>query len=258
MTTATTNTSGADIKIGDGKTEVSAPGGGTAELSTNTGGGGGFGAVPEGFDPSRDLDLPRIILVHGTSEICDEVLEGGKAKAGSHILGQDSLLIDDDGSVAITVCAMDFFYEENLDQDERAERFPERYRNTAEVAAAGLTTKWQDDTRPGAIPVLDLVVAVERPETGADHIAWMPCADGKDRLVCRMTLRKGSYRFGGKTVWTAAHGALRKAGYPTGRFKLEHHKYTAGSNKVSASKLTLLAERNTPEAVAAIKELMGE
>lgn len=259
-TTDTPTEAEADVTIGEGKTEL-ANSAGIPDLNLTTGGGraGGFGAVPEGFDPTRDLDLQRIILVHGTSDICDEVVDGGKAKAGCHVLGQEALLIDEDSSIVVSVCAMDFFYEENLSQDERADRFPERYRSAADALGAGLTLKWTDGQPAGAIPVLDLVVAVERPDAEfGEHIAWMPCSDGKERIVCRMTLRKGSYRFGGKAIWTAAQGPLRKVGYPYGRFNLSHHKYKAGDNKVSATKMVLLAERNTDESVSAIKELMGE
>lgn len=225
-----------------------------AELVAPSTGGGGI----DGEINSSDMQIPRISLVHGVSEVADQQLVNGKAKPGSHVVDQEWVLVDEDGSFEVVVYSATKFFEENLSQEEREERLPQRFASEAEVREHGLSLRWNNETEepPGAYPALDLVLLVKQPK-GVDDVYFPFPIGGESWMLAQMTLRKSGYRIGGKYIITQAGTALRGRDLLSGRFEVRHKKIKAGNNRVSVSEFKLLRDRNGDDFVAEARAVFG-
>lgn len=181
-----------------------------------------------------DLEIPKISVVQAVGDL-SEVHEPGDIVLGAE---PHQKLVGKKEPLYFVPLATHKDYIENLDYDDEAT--PRTFPTAVAVAEAGLTLKWVDDQKPGALERLIVTALVRCPEDASEALELEFPYEFEERLwtVALWTLRKTAYRYVGKTLLSQV--PMRKLNQlHEGMFVVETDRKKLGDNLVYVPKAKL-------------------
>jgi hypothetical protein len=205
-----------------------------------------FGEVTGEFDQS-DIRIPKLEMVHGVGDLSEVFAPGD-------IIYNGELKLAGKGEpIHMSVLSIRKFYRESLPYDPDRDVMARIFATAEEVAAAGLTSEWDDKTPPTVDKVAEMRVAIECPE-GVDRELFpicvqVPTAEGKTAVMrfalAVFTVHRTSYAPVAKQVFSAAAMTL-KGKLPAGRWRLATLREKRGGNVVTVPSFRLISRYTDP------------
>lgn len=213
-----------------------------------------LGVVSGDINAARDIRLPRLELVQGTSRIV------AMFPQGSFVLGQQSLVAEKDKEMRIIILSAFQYWKEWLPKELASTGVtPRSYKTLQEAKADHLTDAWDNTVVPPVAPTvslaMDMNVLIEKPD---GLVCSQFCIDlaGKSYAAARWSVDKMAYRRCASTVLTAAAGVLKKPGLESGIWSLKGI-VEVKPGKVFASPILRYIGENSTALVTEIRAQLG-